>query len=123
MRQMQVFYDGGCPVCSREIAFYRTRPGADSFDWVDVNLAEGSLGADLSREAALSRLHVRLADGTLLSGAAAFAAMWRCMPGLRWLGRLLTVPPFGILAELGYRIFLRVRRIWRRPSIVCSIAE
>lgn len=114
--RMQVFYDGGCPVCSSEIAFYRKRPGADGFDWVDVQRAEQSLGAGLSREAALARMHVRLADGTLLSGAAAFAAMWRNMPGLHWLGRWLQVPPFGAIAELGYRIFLLVRRAWRRPG-------
>jgi len=114
-QRMQVFYDGGCPVCSREIAFYRTRPGADGFEWVDVQGGEEPLGAGLSREDALARMHVRLPDGTLLSGAAAFAAMWRNMPGLRWLGRWLQIPPFDALAELGYRIFLRVRRAWRRP--------
>ena len=115
---MQVFYDGGCPVCSREIAFYRRRRGTDAFEWVDVHCAENSLGPGLSREAALARLHVRLADGTLLSGAAAFAAMWRSMPGMRWLGRALQVPPFGALAEVGYRVFLRVRGAWRRPEEV-----
>jgi predicted DCC family thiol-disulfide oxidoreductase YuxK len=113
---MQVFYDGGCPVCSREIAFYRGRPGAEGFEWVDVQCTAESLGGDLSREAALARLHVRLADGTLLSGAAAFAALWRNMPGFRWLGRWLQVPPFNVLAEVGYRIFLRMRRAWRRPG-------
>jgi predicted DCC family thiol-disulfide oxidoreductase YuxK len=112
---MQVFYDGGCPVCSREIAFYRKRPGADGLEWVDVQRAESQLGTGLSREAAMARMHVRLADGTLLSGAAAFAAIWRNMPGLRWLGRSLQVPLFGAIAELAYRIFLRVRRVWRRP--------
>ncbi len=116
-KRLQVFYDGGCPVCSREIAFYRARPGADGFDWVDVHEGDAALGPDLEREAALKRLHVRLADGTVVSGAAAFAAMWRNMPGFKWLGRLLQVPPFGALAELGYLIFLRVRRAWRRPGV------
>jgi predicted DCC family thiol-disulfide oxidoreductase YuxK len=113
---MQVFYDGGCPVCSREISFYRSRPGTEGFDWVDVN-RENLQGTGLSRDAALARLHVRLADGTLVSGAAAFAAMWRQMPGLTWLGRWLQIPPFGALAELAYRIFLRTRRLWRRPGV------
>lgn len=31
-----VYYDGGCPVCSREINFYRHRPGGESLAWVDV---------------------------------------------------------------------------------------
>jgi hypothetical protein len=48
-----------------------------------------------------------------VSGTAAFAEIWRGMPGLRWLGRLLAIPPFGALAELGYRLFLRARKLWR----------
>jgi predicted DCC family thiol-disulfide oxidoreductase YuxK len=114
VKLLSVFYDGGCPVCSREIAFYKARPGADGFDWVDVvNSPAQALGPGLSREAALERMHVRLANGTLLSGAAAFAAMWRRMPGFRLLGLVLAIPPFGALAELGYRGFLRVRKLWR----------
>jgi hypothetical protein len=35
------------------------------------------------------------------------------LPGLRWLGRLLAIPPFGALAELGYGVFLRTRPLWR----------
>jgi predicted DCC family thiol-disulfide oxidoreductase YuxK len=111
---LRVFYDGGCPVCSREIAFYRARPGADGFEWIDVvNSPAQALGPGLSREKALARMHVRLADGTLLCGAAAFAAMWRRMPGFRMLGVLISLPPFGALAELGYRGFLRFRKLWR----------
>ncbi len=109
-----VFYDGGCPVCSREVQFYQGRDGAASFAWVDVARADdAALGRGLSREAALARMHVRRADGTLVSGAAAFAEIWRGMPGLRWLGRLLAIPPFGALAELCYRLFLRARKLWR----------
>ena len=112
-KPIEVYYDGGCPVCSREIAVYRARPGAEGFRWTDVNAEAAALGGDLTREAALARMHVRRADGTLLSGAAAFAEMWRHMPGLGWLGRLLSVQPFAGLAEVGYRGFLVVRRLWR----------
>ncbi len=82
--------------------------------WVDVTQAdEAALGPGLSREAALARIHVRRADGSVVDGAAAFAEIWRGMPGLRWLGLVLAVPPFGAIAEFGYRIFLRARTVWR----------
>jgi predicted DCC family thiol-disulfide oxidoreductase YuxK len=109
-----VYYDGGCPVCSREVRFYQGREGADGFAWVDVARAEeAALGPGLSRHEALARMHVRRADGTIVRGAAAFAEIWRGMPGLRWLGRLLSIPPSGAAAELGYRLFLRARKLWR----------
>ncbi|WP_431271372.1 thiol-disulfide oxidoreductase DCC family protein [Dankookia sp. P2] len=107
---LTVFYDGGCPVCTREVALYRDRIGAAGLDWVDVSRAapEG-----LDQQAALARIHARLPDGRLVSGAAAFAAIWQRVPGFRWLGRLVAWAPVAPLAELGYRGFLRVRRLWR----------
>jgi predicted DCC family thiol-disulfide oxidoreductase YuxK len=109
-----VYYNGGCPICSREISFYRRRPGGDSFAWVDVTQAdEAALGPGLTCDAARARMHVRRADGTIVDGAAALAEIWRGMPGLRWLGKLLAIPPFGATAEYGYRLFLLVRKFWR----------
>lgn len=114
---LTVYFDGACPVCSREIAAYRRQAGADACAWVDVSACEPAvLGADLSREQALARMHVRRADGSLVSGAAAFAEMWRALPATRWMGRLASWAPLTALLELAYRAFLRVRRAWRRPA-------
>ncbi len=67
-----------------------------------------------SRDAALRRMHVRMADGSLRDGAAAFAAIWRALPGWRWLGRVAAWPGIAQGLELGYRGFLGTRRLWRR---------
>ena len=114
---VQVYFDGGCPVCSREMAFYREQPGADGFDWIDATRASDAvLGEDLPRSAALARMHVRLANGRLVSGAAAFAVLWRGVPRLSWLGQLLQIPPVAACAELAYRLFLKIRPLWRRAG-------
>ncbi len=110
-----VYYDGACPVCSREIAHYRRQRGAESLRFVDVSQG-GDPAPDLSREAALARMHVRLPDGSLRDGAAAFAALWRSLPGWRWLGRIASLPGIAQALELGYRGFLRGRRMWRRAG-------
>jgi predicted DCC family thiol-disulfide oxidoreductase YuxK len=111
-----VYFDGACPVCTREIALYRRQPGADGVCWVDVSDCSGaSLGADLSREAALARLHVRRADGSLVSGARAFVALWAALPRTAGLARALGSAPALAVLEGGYRGFLRVRRWWRKP--------
>lgn len=110
-----VYYDGGCPVCSREIAMYQRQPGADGVAWVDVTRCSASeLGPDLTRENALARLHVRMAGGGLVSGAEAFTALWRALPRWAWLGRLLGTSATLWLLEGAYRGFLWARRSWRR---------
>ena len=110
-----VYYDGGCPVCTREIAMYRQQPGAEGIRWVDASTCGAEeLGAQLSREEALARLHLRGADGQLVSGAAAFTGMWREMPRWRWLGVLFGKGWRLAALEGAYRGFLRMRRVWRR---------
>lgn len=109
-----VYYDGACPVCAREIALYQRAQGAERLSWVDVaRCSEAALGAQLERDAALARLHVRRADGRLVSGAEAFTTLWQALPRWAWLGRLLGRRPALWLLEAGYRGFLRLRRAWR----------
>lgn len=110
-----VYFDGACPVCSREIAVYRKGPGGQGIRWVDVTRCEPTdLGPDLTREAALARLHLRTPEGRLLSGAAAFADMWRLLPRWRWLGIAFGGGLRLAALEAAYRLFLRLRRGWRR---------
>lgn len=114
------YYDGACPVCAREVAFWRGRPGGEAIAWVDVSAPGAAPGPGLTREAALRRMHVRLPDGRLVAGARAFAVIWAAMPGFGWLGRLVGHPLVAPLAEGGYRGFLALRRLWRRPSRAAS---
>jgi len=110
-----VYFDGGCPVCSREVAMYQRQPGADALQWVDVaRCGANDLGSGLTREAAMARLHLRRPDGSLVSGAQAFTSLWRVLPRWAWLGRMLGAGPGLWLLEAGYRGFLFVRRGWRK---------
>jgi len=108
---LTVYYDGACPLCRREIGFYRRRRGAAALRWVDVSAAgaQAALPAALSREAALRRFHVALPDGRLASGGAAFAELWAALPGLRLAGRLCRRRPLVDALELAYRGLLPLR--------------
>ncbi|HQS33493.1 MAG: DUF393 domain-containing protein [Polaromonas sp. 39-63-203] len=110
-----VYFDGGCTVCSREVAMYQRQPGADAVRWVNVAHCDPlGLGSGLSREAAMTRLHLRRPDGTLVSGAEAFTTLWRALPRWAWLGQMLGTGATLWLLEASYRIFLIVRRGWRK---------
>ena len=121
--ELTIYYDGSCPLCRREIALYRRLRGAERLHWLDVS-AGTSLGEGLSCEAAMQRFHVRDAQGRLLSGGAAFARLWRALPGWRVAGWLFAWPPLSWLLELAYRAFLPlrprlqrlVRRWWPEPE-------
>jgi len=112
-----LYFDGACPICSREVAMYQRQAGADGVRWVDVARCEGGdLGAGLTRQAAMARLHLRRPDGSLVSGAQAFTVLWQALPRWSWLGRLLGSGPGLRLLEWSYRAFLVVRRGWRHAS-------
>ncbi|MEM7255437.1 MAG: DUF393 domain-containing protein [Pseudomonadota bacterium] len=111
-----VFYDGQCPVCTREIAYYQGQSGGEQMSWVDATDA-GALALEaptLTQHDALARFHVRRADGTMVSGARAFASLWMALPKMRWLGKLASLPGVISVVELGYRITLRVRPALQR---------
>jgi predicted DCC family thiol-disulfide oxidoreductase YuxK len=107
---LTVYFDGACPLCAKEIGFYRRRPGADAVCWVDISAAAGGdVAPDLPFETAMARFHVRRPDGSLESGGAAFSRLWSEMPGFRLIGRFTQLAPVAWLLERAYRFFLRFR--------------
>jgi len=107
---LTVYYDGACPVCSREIAMYRRQPGAEQCVWVDASSCpESALGSGLSRDSALARFHVRRADGVLVDGMRGFTVLWRSLPRFAWAGRIASIGPLPFLLDAAYRVFLRAR--------------
>jgi predicted DCC family thiol-disulfide oxidoreductase YuxK len=112
-----VYFDGLCPVCSREISTYRRLRGGESIDWVDASRCDDTaLSAGLDRASALRRLHVRRSNGTLVSGAAAFVEIWQHLPAFAWLARRCANRPTLLVLDKLYDGFLRLRRYWRAPA-------
>jgi len=110
---LTVFYDGGCPLCAREIGHYRRRPGAEAIRWIDVSAQDPSaVDARVSRTAALARMHALEGD-RLLVGASVFRAMWARLEGWKWVAAVTSPAPIAALMEAGYRAFLVVRPLWR----------
>jgi predicted DCC family thiol-disulfide oxidoreductase YuxK len=110
---LTVWFDGGCPLCRREIAWMQRLDRARAIDFVDVSGPDAQADCPIDRGELLARFHAR-EDGKLLSGAAAFAAMWRAIPLLRPLGLFARNRLVLGLLERAYVRFLRVRPLLQR---------
>ncbi|MGB0632835.1 MAG: thiol-disulfide oxidoreductase DCC family protein [Alphaproteobacteria bacterium] len=119
--RLTVYFDGGCPICAREIGMYRASRGADRIAWIDVDRMTGdSVAPGLSRADALGRFHVVDGTGRLRSGGAAFSALWQALPAYRVLGRLTSRWPLSIVLEGAYRLFLVLRPRLQKFFRACS---
>lgn len=114
MNKLKVWYDGGCPLCRREIALMSRLDRKDQIEF--INLDDPTSFCPVDRQEALERFHA-LESGRMVHGAEAFAAMWRAVPLLRPLGLLARVRPVLWVLEIGYGLFLRLRPMLQRVAL------
>lgn len=116
-----VLYDGGCPLCRREIDHYRRLRGADRLEWVDLAADDTDPAAlAVDRAAAMARFHVRDRDGRWLTGAWAFAELWSHLPGYALLARGLRALRLLGPLDRAYTVFARWRLARRCTADACG---
>jgi len=73
-----MFFDGGCPLCSREVDHYRALDRRHRIRWVDISREPQALiKREIDRSAAMQRLHAVDVTGEVVSGMTAFVTVWR----------------------------------------------
>ena len=93
-----LFWDGACPLCRREIAYYKwLDSGERRVEWIDVQAEPERLEAHgVTLEAALARIHGLDRRGALLVGMPAFLAVWEVLPYWRLLPPIVRSLPFAM---------------------------
>ena len=113
-----MFYDGGCPLCSREVAHYRRMDKTNNIHWLDIDSSPQALDHHgITYQQAMRYLHVLKSDGKMVKGAYAFQAIWLELPRYKYLGKLASFPGFLPMMEKLYKVFAE-RRYKKRVS--CS---
>ena len=115
VNKLIVWHDGDCPLCRREIALVQRLDKRDAIEFVNIAAAR-PFDCPLDRNVLLTRFHAQ-DGGRLLSGAAAFAAMWRAIPLLRPLGLAARNTLFLALLERVYAAFLMARPMLQRIAL------
>lgn len=102
---LTVWFDSGCPLCRREIALMRRLDWRRAITFIDIGQDRS---CPIDRRDLLARFHAQ-ENGEIVSGAAAFAAMWRAIPIMRPLGLLARNRIVLAALERLYISFLVVR--------------
>jgi predicted DCC family thiol-disulfide oxidoreductase YuxK len=107
--ELEVFYDGGCPMCRREIALLRNHvpPGRILFTDFDApGFDPAAVGKDHAE--LMARIHGRLPDGNWITGVEVFRRLYAAA-GFGPLVALSRLPGVSQVLDVGYRIFARNR--------------
>lgn len=122
--QLRILYDGGCPLCLREVRFLsqrdeRLHPGEPRLAFVDINdpAYDPAAHAGVGYRAAMGRIHAIDADGVVLKDVAVFRHAYALI-GLGWLYAPSRWPVLRQLANAAYGLWARWRlRVTGRPSL------
>jgi predicted DCC family thiol-disulfide oxidoreductase YuxK len=105
-----VYYDGLCPLCSREINHYRKLTNYNQLKFVDITQADFSAETEKLDPVKVHRLmHVKSPSGELYVGVDAFIAIWDLLPRYQFLGRMARNRLIRPFMNLGYNAFARIR--------------
>ncbi|MFT6395502.1 MAG: putative DCC family thiol-disulfide oxidoreductase YuxK [Bradymonadia bacterium] len=121
---VEVFYDGDCPLCMREIRMLqRLDRNGQRIRFTDIAApAFEPSQTGLSAEELMERIHGRLADGTPIEGVEVFRRLYSAVG----FGRLVSVSRWGGIShalDAGYRFFAknRLRFTGRCKDDVCAM--
>lgn len=106
---IEVFYDGACPMCAREISMLRRLDRAGRIRFADISAPGFDAGAvGVRQEALMARIHGRVADGTLIDGVEVFRRLYTAV-GFGPAVALTRLPGVAQLLDTAYAGFARRR--------------
>jgi predicted DCC family thiol-disulfide oxidoreductase YuxK len=117
MSQVEVLYNGVCPVCHAGACDLERRRSVAK---AGVTLIDVSRSPDALERAGLTLDQVRLkmhaidANGRVLAGMPAVALAWTVTPPYRALGRLVQIAPFSWIGAAAYHVTAHVLWAWNR---------
>lgn len=107
--QIEVFYDGDCPLCKREIAMLRRRDQRHLIRFTDIadfRFDPQELG--LQHSELMAEIHGRLPDGTVIQGVEVFRRLYEAI-GFKRLVKLSRLPVVATALGMTYKCFAKIR--------------
>ena len=126
-RPMLIFFDGACPLCSREVRHYQACDLHHRIEWIDIAAPDfNPVPYNLTLDQLQRVMHVITPDGRIHTEVAAFVQIWEALPPTAFttlLRGILKIPGMMALAGVLYRLFARNRHrlTGRCPPASCRL--
>lgn len=123
--EVEVFFDGECPLCAREIQLLRRLDRKHRIGFVDIAAPGFEPSAHgLTRAALMAEIHARLPDGAIIRGVEVFRRLYAAV-GFGPLVALTRLPGLSHLLDAAYRLFAknRLRLTGRCDDALCTVHE
>ena len=122
--KLTIFFDGGCPLCKREVDFLQSRNQKGYLSFIDINTSDFYLDLryGISYKQAMERIHALKSDGSVIKDIKVFQEAYNLID-LGWIYAPTKIPIFDKFIEFIYRIWAKYRlKLTFRPSIekLCS---
>jgi predicted DCC family thiol-disulfide oxidoreductase YuxK len=120
---LQLFHDGECPLCSREIRFLEARDRKRRISFVDIAAEDfdagdyGLFGSDV-----IEKIHGKLPNGETIEGLEVIRRAYSAV-GLGWLLAPTGWPGLARLSDRAYRVFARNRLRWTGRNEECDCSS
>ena len=112
-------FDGGCPLCLREIKFLKKKDTLDKINFVDINddSYNSIIYQDISYKQAMSNLHGILENGDIIKGLEVLAYSYKLV-GLGWVYYPLKIEFLSPVLKIFYQFWAKYRlKITGRSNI------
>jgi len=110
--QIEVFYDGQCPLCRREIDMIRRRDARGDVRLTDIMASDfDALSYGKSLQQFMDRIQGRLPDGSWVQGVEVFRLVYGAL-GFKRLASWSRLPGIAHVLDWGYETFARNRLRW-----------
>jgi predicted DCC family thiol-disulfide oxidoreductase YuxK len=123
--EFEVFFDGGCPLCLREINMLRRWDRRRKIRFTDIDAADfSSKDVGKSYDELMAQMHGRLPDGTWIRGVEVFRRLYTAV-GFGPIVFLSRLPVISQTLDLGYVLFAknRLKLTGRCNSTTCDVPK
>ncbi|MDG1708209.1 MAG: DUF393 domain-containing protein [Emcibacteraceae bacterium] len=107
---IKVFYDDRCPLCSKEIEYYKKITPSADIVWCGISQNISTLEKNgISYIESLKIIHAINTEDKLYRGVDVFILIWQQIYGWRWFAKLVKLPLIYHASKALYSIFAQWR--------------